>query len=168
MIYCEHEHRVTASATAASDLIISRTMLGWWGPRVQTLCWTSFDKLSRCSGTGLCCLQPEVIWQLRNGCCWAAALQLPFPCLTSCEPPPFSVSLNGNKDGLRSCFWQFLLRERDLHCENSAKCLLLWMDWIIPDWQEIGILETKRIGRIACVCPHFKSNCQLFWSHQWS
>lgn len=28
VIYCEHEHRVTASATVTSDLIISRTVLG--------------------------------------------------------------------------------------------------------------------------------------------
>lgn len=39
------------------------------------------DKLPCCC-IGQCCLQPKVIWQLLNGCCWATALQQLFPCLT--------------------------------------------------------------------------------------
>lgn len=92
-IYCEYEHRVTASTAAAGDLIPSRTVLRWWGPRVQTVCWPSVDKLPCCWGAGQRCLQPEVIWLLRNGCCRAAALQLLFPCLSShVSPRPFSLS----------------------------------------------------------------------------
>lgn len=92
-IYCEYEHRVTASTAAAGDLIPSRTVLRWWGPRVQTVCWPSVDKLPCCWGAGQRCLQPEVIWLLRNGCCWSAALQLLFPCLSShVSPRPFSLS----------------------------------------------------------------------------
>lgn len=79
------EHTVSAS-----DLISSRTELTWGGPCVQTLWWPPVDKLPCCC-VGQCCLQPKVIWQLLNGCCWAAALQLLFSCLTLWMSKPPAV-----------------------------------------------------------------------------
>lgn len=92
---CEHEHEAPANARATSDLIPTRTVQAWWSPPFQT-CWPSVDKLAGCWGASVCSLQPEVICLLLNGCCWAASLQLLFPCLTS-QTSPFSLSLNGNK-----------------------------------------------------------------------
>lgn len=89
LMCCLHEHRATANANMTTgDLMLARPVLGWWSPRAQTLCWP-VDKLAGCWGAGLCCLQPEVIWLGLNGCCWAARLQLLFPCLTShtSQPP---------------------------------------------------------------------------------
>lgn len=154
-------HSVYASTTPASDLIPSRIALRWGGPCVQTLCWPSVDKLPCCWGAGQCCLQPEVIWLLLNGCRWATALQLLFPCLTSCVSPCSSVCLQDRKLPLRSgkkkmrsgeshlqswrqCALNGSEKARgavlgnfcsqwNLRCEDSAKCLHRWMDLIIPD-----------------------------------
>lgn len=91
----EHEHEAPANARATGDLIPTRTVQARGRPHFQT-CWPSVDKLAGCWGAGLCSLHPEVIWLLLSGCCWAASLQVLFPCLTS-QTSPFSLSWNGNR-----------------------------------------------------------------------
>lgn len=193
LICCENERRVTAS-----DLIPSRTVLGWWGPRVQALCWPSVDKLLCCWGESQWCLQPEVIWLLRNGCRWAAALQLLFPWLCSRKSPRLLQSVSKienhpldlkkkkkSTDNYLESWQQFALNGRDgaggavfgnfgpwwdLHSEDSAKCLNRWMDSIIPDRQAEGILGEKTLKGLCLCMPmlQIKHNPGPLWHHQWS